>query len=535
MKCYVGFLKGLFAVVLFLSVNNFRAYCAPLPEMLWSHATPTESYWDYKISLGMYGSQIFSDTGWDNGEHSRLYSTFEQSNIAPIWDNSGDAWEVKSRSVASSSESNIHAVFKQEKLLASGGLSFEYRSHLEVYESSSSAPILSYFLSIYHDKLFVDLTPDGRFVAAAIHNGSSTRLIVFDLKAAQLNTPILEANISLYGQITQLGISADGRRINLSSKLRGVIIEVPTGNELFSEYYFDTLEVGHSFSKNGKVLARPTGAGVKVQKEISPGSFVTKEYNPYAWDAPEQAYLTGLSGDGSVVAAAFFTSPDYQKIEVFAWDTDTDTQLLHHVIQGAGTYDNWPSAIKITDDSSKIALASYGDQLGLAPEIHVYEKLGTNLGYILQTSFNRPGSVYDLEISADGNFLATSGRTTHYNAISGTKVVESFSLGGELNIVGLPVAGSTITIEFYPHSATLAKLLVASELAPDSEQYSFGELFLDRPTVDVVSMGNVDGAGKATITFPIPIGTQGQVFYLQGFGVSPQRELSKSFIPITIF
>lgn len=505
----------------------------PQPAESWRDVYPNEPYWGYEVSIGYYGSRVFTDTGW-TGRTTRLYATAQLdsgTSINPIWQDVDGDWSLE-RAVASADEADVHAVLRQEQPVGSTSRA----AHLEVFSSSSSQPLLSWYFpdTVWGNGVnFCDVSSDGRWVTAAIKAGGDAHVVVFDLASSTPSTPVLDTYPGLFGEIEFLAISDDGARVNLTSKLQGRVLRTDGGPDDLAEYYFDTLEVGHSFSDSGNAFARPTGAGMKVHKLVGGTYVLAGEFNPYAWDAPQQSYITALNADGSVVAAVFFTAPDYQTVEVFAWDVHSGNELLHDTLSGSGSLDNWPSDLVISDSGDRLAVGLWGDQAGLVPEITVYERGGAQPGYQRLVQFDTPGSVGDLDMSGDGAHLASTGRSTHFNQIGGDKFVATYDLGADLRVSGLPIAGTSITVEFYPSSGGNAVLLT-SAVAGDPTPYGvIGTLYLERSQMVFQPMGAVDANGMASKVLSIPSSLAGSSLYLQGFSTGPRR-LSKTWLPLLV-
>ncbi|MCB9913849.1 MAG: hypothetical protein H6828_01720 [Planctomycetes bacterium] len=503
----------------------------PPLEREWLDVYPGETYWDYGVSLGDYGSKVLADTGW-TGSKTRFYSSTQASSVQPVWERSVNLWSLV-RAQASADEADVHAVLRQEQPVGSTART----AHLEVFDSHSPTPILSwYFPDLVggNGVNFCDVSSNGRWVAAAVRAGGDAHVVVFDL-AWSHTQPVLDTYPGLFGEIKFLGVSDNGRRVNITSKLQGRVLNVQGGPDYHSEYYFDTLEVGHSFSDDGSAFARPTGAGVKVNRVDASGAYsLAGEFNPYAWDAPQQSYVTALDETGQTLAAAFFTAPDFQVIEVFAWDVLSGAQLLHDTLVGTGTFDNMPSALELSDDGRRLALGAWGDQNGHVPELTIYERSASGGSFQRLAQFDLPGSLGSLDLSGDGRRLACAGRDTHFNAISGNKYVACYDLGADLRVHGTPYAGTSVTVDFWPQTGTTAVLAYSFAAAQTPLPIgNLGTLYLDRSSVSLQAMSPIDATGRATTSLLLPSSMAGQTIYLQGYSGVPRR-LSQNWIPLRI-
>jgi hypothetical protein len=512
----------------------------PPPAESWRDDYVNESYFDWEVSIGYHGARVLSDTGW-TALKTRLYSNTSVSspNVPdPIWERSSGAssWD---RALASADEADVHAVLRREQ--ASGSSSKVAR--LEVFGSSDSVAQVNW---VFPDNNggsganFCDVSADGRWVASAIRVGLTAHVVVFDLNTST-QVPVLDTYYST-DPIGYLSISDDGSRLYISSQQGGHILRVSGGPNFHSETFFNTQNAGHSFSDDGSTFARPTDGGVKVSREEAGSYVLVREHAPYAWGAPQHSGLTALNEDGSVLAAAFYTVPDFQDIEIFVWDVQTGIELLHDTIYGSGSFDNKPSALEFSDDGDRLALGAWGDEHGQAPEVTVYERqydaAGTALGYQHFTQFHLPGSVGGLDLSGNGDYLACTGRNSHFNWFSGTKFVAVFDLGADLRVSGQASPGQYVNFEYFPQSTNSVFLLMASQ--PAATATTFGEvgtLYLNRGSgsnFTLRSMSGVDAHGMASLNFQIPSSlTAGQTLYFQGYSSTPRR-LSDNWIPLTV-
>lgn len=502
------------------------------PGESWRDVFPaSETYWDYEVSIGLNGSRVFTDTGWFQ-TRTMLYSSAPSASASPLWE-SVDPVRSLFRSAASADKADVHAVVRQEQDVANQA----YATHLEVFNSATATPILNWFFpqaAFGNGRNRCDVSPDGRWIAAATVVFLDVHLVVFDLASTAPGTPVLDTHPGLFGQLTTLSISSDGQRVYLASKQQGRVLDVGGGPDLFSEYFFDTRESEQSFARNGSAFSLATGEGLKVYTAQGSGFGLAQEFKPYAWGASQQSWLTALSSDGHTVVAAFITTPTLQAIEVFAWDVLTGTELLHDILVGSASFDNVPTGIDIDDSGLRFALSSTGDGAGSLPELTVWEFASTGAQYERLAEFDLGGSIGALDLSGDGVHLACTGRDSHFNEPSGAKFVAVFDLGADLTVSGLAQAGLSVEFEFYPKSGPFVYLAMSPSAAPTPVSFgSVGTLFLNRSGLSLLPMGSVDATGRARLDFPIPSAMAGQTLYFQGYSAGPRR-LSQTWIPLSI-
>lgn len=506
----------------------------PSPERAWLDEYTNETYVGYEVSIGFGGARVFADSGWTE-RRTRLYSTNLVSVAAPIWERADSAQSV-TRAVASADFADVHAVVTHERPIGS----FTTEARLEVYGSTISPGTNSYLRTqpfVFPDnpssssRGFCEVSPDGRWVAAAIRVGLASHLTVFDLESSTPSTPVLDLNPDLFGTLFNMQLSDDGSKVYVGNNYGGRIYDVASGATIFSESYSSAQETGHTLSGDGKTLAYPHGRGFRVKRLVGNGYVHLVDFLPLGSSAPQTPRLTALDRDGKTLVGAYRYGPNYREVDVFAWDLDTGAQLVHRKVTSTGSLDNIPSALDISDDASRIAFSVWGDDIGSVPEVTVLDRQGAS--YQLLAEFDLAGSVGDLDLSADGKRMVCSGRSGHFNVAGGDKFVSSYDLGADFRVVGRARAGQPVTLEYYPQNTTFSKLLVGAGPAASPETLGvMGTLYLDRMGLERVSMSPVDGQGKAELTLTLP-NTPGETLFLQAYCGVPVR-LSESWVPLII-
>ena len=503
----------------------------PPPEEVWTHTLAGETYHTYDVSLGNCGTQAFCDTGVVT-RYTRLYSATKGTTATPVWQASSPD-NGYYRDVDSAEQTDVHVVSRQED--AGGGAK---EAVLEVYTSSDSAPVWTYeFPGTFPsgEPNACRITPDGNRIVAALKGVSDIHVIVF---GATSNTPLAEHFVPLFGvNMSTFEISDDATRLYAANDARAVVFDLSSGTALLEKYLIGSGDKGHSFSGDGRTLAFPKDASYRVWRDQGAGTF-TEILTVAPFGATSSAHRpshAALDDDGRTFVCTYSVVPDNLVSHVFAVDLDTGAQVLHDISTGAGSYQNIPSCVALTADGTRLAVGLWGDQMGQAPEILVYQRDAAGEAFDALTSFDLAGSVYAMDISENGDHLVTCGRDSHANVFVGNKVVEAFDLGADLQLRGLAQIGGTISFDYYPETSTRAYLLVAPSLASPPQVFQAGTLYLERSSLDFLWMESVGGGRMSLLDYPIPATLDaGETFYVQGFGLGLSRELSDSWIPVTV-
>jgi len=78
---------------------------------------------------------------------------------------------------------------------------------------------------------------------------------------------------------------------------------------------------------------------------------------------------------------------------------------------GAGSYQNNPQQVVTNADGSRIAYGGWGDQFNTDPEVMVFEGSPTPVA-----SIDTRGSVFDVDMSSNGVFVASGSKSVHANS-----------------------------------------------------------------------------------------------------------------------
>jgi len=498
-------------------------------ERVWRDTLTNESSFFYTVSIGNRGTQVFSDTGIFS-QKTRLYSAFDDDGD-PAWVRSVGTTSYN-RVVASAADADVHALWRQED-----GPGSEQVARAYIFRSSSSTPIGTFtFDQTEQDggglgACFV--SADGRWVVAMTRKSLSIQIARFDTLSSNPGNPVTDITVSRFGTTTAFDCSADGKRVYLGGEISGTIVDLTSGATLLDEiFFFGPGARSHALSGDGRT-AMIVGDEETVVFRQSGNQFIeTRIFDPFGSNEDADPKAAALSYDGRVGVAGFSVRPQLLNSHVFAWNTLTGQQLFHHSEQGGGYLQNAISAMDVSDSGNRIVVGFQGDLSGLTREIQVFEANSQGTNYNALASFAQSGSVYDLDLSADGKHLAVNSRSTHISSGTGTQIIDSYDLGTDFRANGNPREDAWIEFEYRPENgATRGFLLIHDQLA--TTNFSFGTLHLSRQGLRLVPMGppNV-GTGVITHDYHIT-DDRGTTKYFQAYGLGP-RQLSESWMPVTV-
>jgi hypothetical protein len=501
----------------------------PIPERIWSHELTGESFYKHTISIGNHGSQVFCDTGYIT-QNTRLYSTTNEIG-SPVWSN--HYLESSLLRVVDSSKSNdTHAVWRQELLPDfSGNIAKTY-----IYNSQSLIPLASYAFSTTENSNgngSCSVSEDGRWVTASTSELSKVRIVRFDLASSTPTIPTPELLLSHFGAITSYHSSADGFRLYLGGQTAGVIYDFSLGAIIFDNiYWFGAKPIGHSFSGDGKTILVPDDDRILIYQETITGFTELIEFAPFPPSNSAVPWTSALSYDGDIAIVGYAVKPEYLDYHIFAWRVSTGEELLHHIENGVGNYNNIPTKVCLSKSGDKLVVGSYGDEGDQSPELLVFQLNPQGSSFEKIADFNLLGSVYDMDLSLDGNYLVVSRLSAHQGAGTGSKVIEAYDLGVDFQVIGVPNQGGTIDFKFKPSIASGFGYLLTSDNLADNPTFSIGTLYLERQSMVLTPMGVPNLEGVIELFNYNVQGVPGTSKYCQGYALTP-RELSKTLVYVT--
>jgi hypothetical protein len=255
----------------------------------------------------------------------------------------------------------------------------------------------------------------------------------------------------------------------------------------------------------------------------------------YQWNVPGQVVCGHLdvSEDGSTIVAGFNLWDTELGVQIMALDVPTKTVTMTDVAIGAGSLQNIVSGIKVSANGDRFVVGLWGDEAGLVDDLRFYRR---NQNAPVAT-YPYPGSVYDVDISADGHRVAVASKAVHANLYTGGGAIDVYSFEDEdLVMHGVPRQGSVVHFEMSNVPNAPARLLVAPSSASQPVFLGLvGTLHVSRTGMSSVSMGmtGVHGLAVRDYTLPSLAAMVGTKRCFQGLVTSPRR-LTESWIELTV-
>jgi len=374
-------------------------------------------------------------------------------------------------------------------------------STLEFYSCFSPTPLWSLTANTY---LLVDISETGRYVATGFSPTTTTAEVdVYDAFSATPTTPIAVLTATTNG-LRQFDLSDDGSTVLLATHVADHVFDVATQTQIFQDNTTVSHDA-HAISRDGRAWGRggfnPLRAWV-----LNNGTY--NNVLTYSDNALGFAVFNAgaMSNDGHTFVAAAYDAITYLGLTVYCWDlTPTSSTLLwRYHSGGSGTLQDVPSAMSISDDGTIIAVGSWGDQGNTHPEAILFARNG---GGVPLNSVDTPGSVFDLDLSGDGQFLVIGTKAVHANTRGNGGEGYSFDLGGQSHwLRGTVSINRTVDLDTAGNPGELVFLGFAGGLAaPTTVPGIGGTLELDLSSFfGSFTAGTVPASGVNVFSLPVP-------------------------------
>src|SRR5262249_4587924 len=137
----------------------------------------------------------------------------------------------------------------------------------------------------------------------------------------------------------------------------------------------------------------------------------------------------------------------YLPFRVYCWSLSQTgaTLLWTYGVSGSGAYQDTPQACAVSENGKYVAVGSWGTQSNSHPEALLFDRDAGNrpIG-----STRPPGSVFDVDVSSDGQFMVVGTKSVHANLFGNGGAGYSFDRGGQGHrLKGPCVPGSSLRLE----------------------------------------------------------------------------------------
>ena len=480
------------------------------------------------VSLGNKGTQVFTEHGSYQNE-AALLSAHDGANVSPVWSDSSVGYNFVRR-VASAENTDLHVSTHQEYADETHA---SRHAVLRCFDSTSSSPRWTFNSPILigsHDHSAVAISDDGQTIVLAIYDSSSggTVVSVFGPDSA---TPTAETELSTLGGFGALALSSDGSTLAVSAPYKQTILDL---EGLVVEHSVVTVTGAQygdvAVSADGDLVALGTPGDFTVFQRGEQGGY----HESYAFPVDPGVVVRGLalSEGGDVLIAGLQSFSQMNDARIVIVDLDQAVVVQDFTIQGAGSYQNTIQELACSRDGSSYVLGMWGDEQDTVPEVMVFE---THSTVPLLADF-LPGSVNDLDFSADGSWLAVASKGVHANTWGTGGSISLYRVGlVDLAVSGVPRPGATVSVEHLLREGSSNRVLVATGLLDTpllDSSFGSGLLYLDPATIVELPSATAgeDHVAHAPLTLS---GAVGSTVYIQAVDVE-ESALSLDWVQVTL-
>lgn len=491
---------------------------------LWTRSNPD---WTPKVvSIGAQGTQVFSQVEFGQ-DHVELLSGFSPNPATPAW-TSNVPIDGTNAFCESAETSDAHVTIHQ---IVQNNVNSNRIAVVSRWRSGSTTPEWNWsFPSITSGLSRVGISADGtRVVAATVYPmEQKLRIAIFQ---GSNGTPVYTGEIPIFGiHLKGFELSADGSTLYLTSNASVYLWNVNT-RTMIAQFALPGMYDGHALSGDGRVFAWGEFNKVHLFERGTSGSYT----QTHVRELPGSIVCDrlGLSANGQTLVIGWHYYDQNLRVRIEALDVATKAITMSEESTGTGTYQNIVCSVSASDDGQRFAVGLWGDQGNLVPEVRMYRK-NQNAPVALH---NLIGSVYDLEMSGDGERVAVAWKPVHANTFAGGGGYSLYSFEPmDFAVTGVPGLGDTIGVEMSGPANAPARLLWSRAASSAPQTFvGIGTLHLRRLDMVTVPIGNADGSGTAVTTFALPTASNqiGQSLFFQGYFTSPRR-LTTDWTRVTI-
>ena len=489
---------------------------------LWSRSDGGQAWIGTAVSIGNRASQVFAEYDLNN-EAAELFSVYDASPPSAAWTDATPLG-TEFRNVDSAAASDTHVAVHQ--IVIGGNLSTR-QAVVRKYSSSSATPDWTYtFAPIINAACRVGVSRDGQTIVAALMNDSAMQVEVAVFGPGS-NVPVSYTTIPVPGNMRGFDLSADGSTLYFSALTTAHVFDVATTTVVFTTNIGASFD-SHAISGDGSVFAFGNFNAMSVWERS--GATYTNTHTATKGGANYCAQID-ISDDSSTVAFGWYNFSNGLNAEIVALDVATKVETMSENVNGLGTFQNLVADISCSADGSRFAVGMWGDEAGTVDEVRLYAR---DQNTPLET-LDLPGSVFDLDLSEDGQRVAAGSKAVHANTLGSGGRIDLLDAGGEDLIVrGKPSAGATVNFEVHAPAGKTVVLLTALDEQPPMVFPGIGTLHIDRTTITFTTLGLVPAGDVLTAPVGLPAGAGmiGQSRYYQVLTLFP-RTLSTDWLKLT--
>jgi hypothetical protein len=443
-----------------------------------------------QVELGARGNLAFYGC-YLNYERARLFSTTTTSSSdAMIWEDTALYQAYSDIYTDASEDGNVLVAIAQfpieDDVTQREVKVFKYTSDSETADWVYTFPL------IINAGARVKISKDGAYIAAAVFDNNTENMEIAFFESGS-GTPILTSSFpSTF--IRALDITDDGSLLYINEGAMIHIFDVAADSIIFSHNAGASFD-SHTLSGDGTKFAY--GGFTFVRCYEWNGTTYILNFT-HSIGGTWYCARCDLSADGSTLAASFYNYGTGLDFNVLSIDAETGGVNFQADFSGSGSYQNSPWQIVTNADGSRIVYGGWGDQFNTNPEVMVFEGSSTPVA-----SINTRGSVFDVDVSDDGVFIASGSKSVHANVNGNGGDHACIYMGGQdLYMDGVPSISGTLT--FYVEGSPGDDVLLAVSLGEVEIETPFGTLIVNPEKYIVLGTGEIPPSGILEIEAAVP-------------------------------
>lgn len=462
------------------------------PGLKWNHPDNGLNWISRNVSVGDFGTQVFSVAELNN-ERIDFLSCYDEDPPTPIWQDLTIAGTDTGYMCDSARSRDYHVAMYH---VNSPDL-MNRVPYVQAYTSSSGTPLWTWnYESTINYGTRVSVDRDATIVAIGIYDNTIAKLELYFLD------PDTGAEVGRFTHeqdgLRGWDLSADGSTLYFHDGTTVYIFDIATETIVFTTPTAGSFD-SHCISGDGSKFAFGGFGTVKLWEKIG-GTWMSYQYGT---GSSNYCATMDFSDDGSTLGFATYYYNTSAKNIIYMMDVATKTITTQTTNTSNGALQDLPSCCAISHDGKYFAVGRWGDQLNANPEVQIFEN---HVGVV--GSVNTRGSVFDIDISYDGQVVVSGGKAIHANISGNGGDVDCYDMGHEdLAMYGPPIIGKDVVVEAHTGPQWHYALMLSDSADPDGQHLDpWGTFYLapfPSSILWVFPMGQTDingvGSGQFTV------------------------------------
>lgn len=250
---------------------------------------------------------------------------------------------------------------------------------------------------------YIAVSSDGSTISSVLTNAGTAELIMF---TAGSSTPVVDYLAAGLSFPRNSALSADGRYAGFRTNTHVAVFDRDL-NALRESLYIGFGATPFDMSGSGDLI-------VYGWSSLEARMWTGASYNPIWSYSVSGHYLStvSVSQDGSLVIGGWYNT-SFTSAKVTVHEAESGALMWEYTFAtSSGLYQESIRRIEMTPDGRYFIVGSWGDDANLNPEVHIFDRDAGPTPYF---TADMPGSVFDVDISADGGYASACGKHIHAN------------------------------------------------------------------------------------------------------------------------